>query len=86
MPRFSADNAGGKVKVNIKDSALTYPQWFEQTLRVDALDADLNWQVQDDGWHWQMTRLNAQNPDVKAARFWQAGCADPASRRTSTSI
>lgn len=62
---FAADNAGGKVNVRVKDSTLTYPQWFEQTLRVDALDADLQWTVRDDGWYWQIGRLDAHNPDVR---------------------
>lgn len=61
---FAAANEGGNVKVNIKDSALNYPKWFEKPLRVDALHADLNWTVMQDGWHWQMPSLNAKNPDI----------------------
>ncbi|MBO0615202.1 YhdP family phospholipid transporter [Thiothrix fructosivorans] len=61
---FAANNAGGKVKVNISDSSLQYPKWFEKPLRVDTLAADLNWTVQPDGWHWQLARLNAKNPDI----------------------
>jgi uncharacterized protein (TIGR02099 family) len=61
---FAANNAGGKVKVNISDSSLEYPQWFEKPLRVDALDADLNWTVQPEGWHWQLAQLTAKNPDI----------------------
>lgn len=63
---FVADNDGGKVKVKVKDSTLNYPHWFEQPLRVDALDADLQWAVQETGWHWQMTGLQARNPDASA--------------------
>ncbi|WML90873.1 DUF3971 domain-containing protein [Thiothrix lacustris] len=62
---FAADNAQGKVKVNIKDSAVSYPKWFEKTLPLETLEADLNWQVQADGWHWQMPRLIARNADIE---------------------
>jgi uncharacterized protein YhdP len=61
---FKADNAGGKVNVAVKDSLFTYPQWFERPLRLDKMDAALQWQVKDDGWHWEMTGLQAQNPDA----------------------
>ena len=64
---FSANNAGGKVQVNIKDSAVHYPKWFEKSLPLDALTADLNWQVLADGWHWHMPHLSAENPDLKLA-------------------
>lgn len=63
---FEADNAGGNVKVSVNGSTLNYPHWFEQPLKVDALAADLQWQVQDDGWHWQISHLDVRNPDVKA--------------------
>lgn len=63
---FVADNDGGKVKVKVKDSTLSYPQWFEQPLRVEALDADLQWQVQENGWHWRLASLDAHNRDAAA--------------------
>lgn len=63
---FLADNDGGKVKVKVKDSTLEYTNWFEQPLRVDTLDAELRWAVQENGWHWQITSLNARNPDATA--------------------
>ena len=62
---FAADNAGGKVQVNVKDSALQFPKWFEKTLQLETLEADLNWQVQADGWYWQMPRLIARNADLE---------------------
>ncbi|MBU0654845.1 MAG: hypothetical protein KJ914_06870 [Gammaproteobacteria bacterium] len=63
---FTADNDGGKVEVSIDDSKLDYPQWFEKTLLIDHLTSDLQWTVQDDGWRWQITHLQLQNPDLKA--------------------
>jgi uncharacterized protein YhdP len=61
---FKADNGGGTLNVAANGSTFTYPQWFERPLRLDKLDADLQWQVKDDGWHWQLAGLQAQNPDV----------------------
>lgn len=62
---FKADNGGGEVNVNVRNSELVYP-WFEKPLKVGNLDADLQWQVKDDGWHWQLTDVKAHNPDVFA--------------------
>lgn len=61
---FTAANEGGSVKVKLNDSPLSYPQWFEKTLHVGSLAADLNWQVKADGWHWQLSHLSAENPDL----------------------
>ncbi|UOG91430.1 MAG: hypothetical protein L3K52_14690 [Candidatus Thiothrix sulfatifontis] len=61
---FTAANEGGRVKVKINDSALTYPQWFDKTLPLDSLAADLDWQVRADGWHWHLSHLQAENPDL----------------------
>ncbi|SEA34014.1 TIGR02099 family protein [Thiothrix caldifontis] len=61
---FTAANEGGSVKVNINDSKLSYPQWFEKTLHLDTLTAELEWQVKADGWHWQLGHLKAENPDI----------------------
>lgn len=63
---FIADNDGGRVEINIKDSKLDYPQWFDKTLRIDQLNSDLQWTVKDDGWRWQITHLQLKNPDLKA--------------------
>jgi uncharacterized protein (TIGR02099 family) len=62
---FKADNDGGKVAVKVRDSELVYP-WFEKPLKVDAMDANLQWQVKDDGWYWQLTDVQARNPDADA--------------------
>ncbi|MDQ5770405.1 YhdP family phospholipid transporter [Thiothrix subterranea] len=61
---FAAANEGGSVKVKLNNSPLSYPLWFEKTLQVDSLAADLNWQVKADGWHWQLSHLQAENPDL----------------------
>lgn len=62
---FKADNDGGKVAVKVRDSELVYP-WFEKPLKVDSMDGNLQWQVRGDGWHWQLTDMQARNPDAHA--------------------
>ncbi|OQX13221.1 MAG: hypothetical protein BWK73_12580 [Thiothrix lacustris] len=61
---FTAANEGGRVTVKVNDSELNYPQWFDKTLPLDFLAADLDWQVKADGWHWHLSHLQADNPDL----------------------
>lgn len=63
---FSASNDGGKVDVSVNDSVLNYPQWFERELLIDRMTSDLQWRVADDGWHWQIGKLQLENPDLTA--------------------
>lgn len=62
---FHANNQGGKVNIEVKDSELVYATWFERPLALDALQAQLQWQVRDSGWYWELTNLDAKNPDVR---------------------
>lgn len=64
---FSANNAGGKVQVNVKDSTLNYPAWFERPLQVESVTADLEWRVAAQGWDWNLNRLAAHNQDVQVS-------------------
>lgn len=61
---FIAANEGGSVTVKLNNSPLRYPLWFDKTLQVDSLRADLHWQVEADGWHWQLRHLQAENADL----------------------
>ncbi|QTR49346.1 YhdP family phospholipid transporter [Candidatus Thiothrix anitrata] len=61
---FQANTQGGKVNIAVEDSPLVYAQWFERPLMVDALQAQLQWQVNDAGWDWELMDFDAKNPDV----------------------
>ena len=63
---FTASNDGGKVNITVNDSVFDFPKWFETRLLIDHMNSDLQWTVKDDGWHWQMTHLKLQNPDLQA--------------------
>ena len=61
---FNADNDHGKVVIHVKNSVFNFPQWFEKPIPLNTVGAELQWQVQNDGWHWQLAHVQAANPDI----------------------
>lgn len=65
--QFKADSAGGTMQVKVEDSELDYPVWFDKAIAIEALQARLDWSVDDNGWLWQLRELALRNPDVAAS-------------------
>jgi len=60
----SLDSDGGVLVLDGKDMTVSIPELFREPLAVDALQGDLYWQLNEQGWQLESRSLQLQNSDV----------------------
>ncbi|MCF6323007.1 MAG: TIGR02099 family protein [Gammaproteobacteria bacterium] len=61
---IALDNSGGVIFLDSKDATLLMPELFREPLAVNALQGELYWQLNEQGWQLESRALKLQNSDV----------------------
>lgn len=70
--------AGGSARARLHGGELTFPGVFaDPILRIDALEAEAHWTINDDAWIVDVPRLVVKNADVDAEVRLRWQTADP---------
>lgn len=76
---FDLTHAGGKAKLVIQSGSITLPGVLENPLvKLDALSADLSWQINGDKVMVQAPRVHFENPDTAGDAQFSWRSSDPA--------